>query len=51
MVFYYKEILYIKVNVCVCLSVCMYVCSTVSKQLKNTTIKTGTVSYIVEAIA
>jgi hypothetical protein len=34
-----------------CVCVCPYVCSTVSKQLKNTTIKTGTVSYIVEAVA
>jgi hypothetical protein len=42
-------IVYIKANMCV--SVRMYVCSTVSKQLKDTTIKTSTVSFIVEAVA
>jgi hypothetical protein len=34
-----------------CVCVRPYVCSTVSKQLKNTTIKTSTVIYIVEAVA
>jgi hypothetical protein len=49
-----NNLIYKSECVCICLSVCMYVCmfvcSTVSKQLKNTTIKTSTVSYIVEAV-